>query len=314
MNNAVTSLINTLSMGDVKTMGGLTIVPLMTVEKAPFGFITLRRALQKGLAEITEVSESGVVGKLLVKNKCELPLLIVDGEELSGAKQNRIVNVTVLLEPMQVTEVPVSCTERGRWNYNSDKFDDSGNIAEHRLRADKSADLVDRSMRMERNDFEADQMKVWSSIEEMNCSMAPGERSRTESMKDVFHSQRHTLEEYATFFKMTYGQKGLLSIINGKASSIDLVADTEAFADIYDKLIRSLALSVAYSQPTETKLDADDFKIEAHSFLSKIGACDSVNSPSVSMGIDVCYSSPALTGSALVAKDFALHINAFARK
>jgi len=51
-----------------------------------------------------------------------------DGEELAGAKQNRVINTTILLRENSETIIPVSCTEQGRWSYASAEFFDSGII------------------------------------------------------------------------------------------------------------------------------------------------------------------------------------------
>jgi hypothetical protein len=48
-------------------------------------------------ARVTEVSEAGSVPFLQVANGADRPLLLLDGEELLGAKQNRILNTTVLV-------------------------------------------------------------------------------------------------------------------------------------------------------------------------------------------------------------------------
>ena len=49
-------------------------------------------------ARVTEVSEAGSVPFIQVANRADRPLLLLDGEELIGAKQNRILNTTVLVE------------------------------------------------------------------------------------------------------------------------------------------------------------------------------------------------------------------------
>jgi hypothetical protein len=49
-------------------------------------------------------------------NKGSRPPLIVDGEELVGAKQNRVVNLTILVAAASTLKIPVSCIEAGRWS------------------------------------------------------------------------------------------------------------------------------------------------------------------------------------------------------
>jgi len=62
-------------------------------------------------ARITEVTESGSVPFLQVANGADRPLLLLDGEELIGAKQNRILNTTVLVAGHTEVTIPVSCVE-----------------------------------------------------------------------------------------------------------------------------------------------------------------------------------------------------------
>ena len=45
---------------------------------------------------ITEVSEGGSVPDLRVANLRDLPLLLLDGEQPGGARQDRILNMSVL--------------------------------------------------------------------------------------------------------------------------------------------------------------------------------------------------------------------------
>ena len=46
----------------------------------------------------------------------------MDGEELLGAKQNRIVNLTILVAANSELTIPVSCVEAGRWRARSRAF------------------------------------------------------------------------------------------------------------------------------------------------------------------------------------------------
>ncbi len=120
-----------------QTYENITIVGLKTDIENNTDILHLKKALDLELVEINEINEAGTVDTLKVKNESNVPLLILDGEELIGAKQNRILNTTVLIPPKTEIPVPVSCTERGRWAYNTPKFEKTNNIASGRIRFKK---------------------------------------------------------------------------------------------------------------------------------------------------------------------------------
>ncbi len=74
----------------------------------------LKETLIQNLLKITELNDSGAVPQLKVMKNAELPVLILDVEELMGAKQNRIVNTNILLSEKFETIIPVSGVEQGR--------------------------------------------------------------------------------------------------------------------------------------------------------------------------------------------------------
>ena len=55
------------------------------------------RGHRRRLGQITEVSDAGRVSELKVVVKGERAVLLVDGEELVGAKQNRVLNLSMLV-------------------------------------------------------------------------------------------------------------------------------------------------------------------------------------------------------------------------
>src|ERR1700740_327052 len=59
-------------------------------------YIILDEALASGRAHLAEISEAGSVPELKFVNQSESEVLLLDGEELVGAKQNRILNLTIL--------------------------------------------------------------------------------------------------------------------------------------------------------------------------------------------------------------------------
>ena len=51
------------------------------------------------------------------REQWRLRVLFLEGEELVGAKQNRILNTSVLIAAHTKSKIPVSCVEAGRWGY-----------------------------------------------------------------------------------------------------------------------------------------------------------------------------------------------------
>ena len=51
-----------------------------------------------GLVDVSECEHS-VVETIMVKNDATNPLILIDGEEVAGAKQNRIIGQTMLIPP-----------------------------------------------------------------------------------------------------------------------------------------------------------------------------------------------------------------------
>jgi hypothetical protein len=47
---------------------------------------------------------------------------VLDSEELVGAKQNRVLNLSILVPAHSTTVVPVSCVEAGRCQHRSQGF------------------------------------------------------------------------------------------------------------------------------------------------------------------------------------------------
>ena len=95
----------------------MTLFELLRPQNGGPEYITLREAIERGVFTVTEVSEGGSVPELMVANKGDVAVLLLDGEEVRGAKQNRILNTTILVGPKSTIKVPVSCVEHGRWSY-----------------------------------------------------------------------------------------------------------------------------------------------------------------------------------------------------
>lgn len=74
----------------------------------------------------------------MVVNRAHKPVLLIDGEELAGAKQNRVPNTSILIKEVSETKIPVSCTEQGRRSYASQAFAESGHVMACKSRSKKT--------------------------------------------------------------------------------------------------------------------------------------------------------------------------------
>jgi hypothetical protein len=111
MEKSIQGYLESLQLGEIQQFKNLTMVPVVSDYDDGLGYITLGDALGSGFIEIREVSEGGSVPELRVVNRAGKMVLILDGEELVGAKQNRIVNTTILVAIGAEIVIPVSCVE-----------------------------------------------------------------------------------------------------------------------------------------------------------------------------------------------------------
>src|SRR5437762_1929996 len=98
-------------LGSVVTSGALSVIPVYCSEAADAtGYRTLSEAIALGEVLVNERSQASV-GELRVVNNGALPVLILDGEEVVGGLQNRVVNTTLLIPAKTIFDLPVSCIE-----------------------------------------------------------------------------------------------------------------------------------------------------------------------------------------------------------
>ena len=138
---------------------GVVLAPLFSLRDPVARYVTLDEALARGL-EITEIGPEGAVTELAVSNPLDEAVLLYDGEELAGAKQNRILDVSVLAAPRSKLVVSVSCVERGRWRAVSRTFSSAGHVAHIELRRSKA-----RALGIEPLARGGAQRAVWDSVD-----------------------------------------------------------------------------------------------------------------------------------------------------
>ncbi len=299
---------NHLQVENPTVFENLAVFPLISEDiHSERDYLMLEEAIESGQLAIEEISEGGSVPQLKVTNSGDLPVLILDGEELVGAKQNRVLNLTVLVPARSTTVIGVSCVEAGRWRFRSRHFRPSARVQYPSARAAKSAQ-VSRSLPMRRSAM-SDQAAIWDDIAEKAKRLASF--SLTGAMAAIYETHSHRLETYMKVFSVVEGQVGLIFAIGGKIRGLELFDHPDTFQRSWPKLLRGYALD-AIDPLEQIRGEAPSLEA-ARQFLSTVETAERFERKAVSVGADVRFDSSEVVGGALKAFGRTVHLYAFAR-
>lgn len=297
-----------LKVGAPKTVKNLTLFPLSGNPASSLDYLMIDLALDSKQAAVEEVSEGGSVPELRLVNKSEKVLLVPDGTELIGAKQNRIVNATLLIPPKSTTKIPVSCVEQGRWGYRSRGFRSSPHHAAHRLRKEM---LVHQKMSLkEKRGYESDQGKIWSEVR--NISDEVGFHSPTSALHDVYEGKKEDIEDYLGKFKVQAKQTGAVFFLGDRFEGMELFDKPSTFSKLFNKFLSGVALGALTLQPGQEKVDVDGLRGEVTRLFSEIDQAlfEKYKAP-VGVGEDWRYEGKISIGKALYQEADLIHLSAF---
>jgi len=311
MPNLIAQTLSSVTLGPPVTWDAITMLPLIgsgTVEQEPF-YLTLDEALALGVAEITEISAQGSVPELLVVNNGEKPVFILDGEELVGAKQNRVVNLTILVPAQAKVTIPVSCVEAGRWRARSRAFSS----------APRTQYAAGRAMRMSQVTASmqfsglrhSDQAAVWADIAEKSARM--GAESPSGAMEEIFLRHGEFADRCVETLRASPQQAGALFLLDGRVVGFDLFDRASTLRRLLPKLVRSVAMDAVDKGDASRlgRLSSDLLIKVAEHFLESTCAADVHEDEAVGMGRDLRLSAPTISGAALEASGSVVHLSAF---
>jgi len=304
MDKDIKKYLSSLDLGELQHFNNMAVFPLMSSLDDSPKYLILKQALDQHVLVIGEVTQEGRVPELKVVNKADTPVLLLDGEELAGAKQNRVLNTSILLKENSETIIPVSCTEQRRWSYQSQEFTESGTVMIPKIRKMKSQTVSDSLH--ESREFRSDQGTVWTSIDEL--SEQTGIRSRTAAMKDVYEAKEKELDEYLNTFKCLPGQKGLLPFIDGEVVGFDFLSLDTAYALLHPKLVKSYAMEALLQKAPKTEKPV---KEKGKEFLKEAGRCKEKKYKSIGKGDDHRFEGKQMVGSALKYQKKVIHMAFF---
>jgi hypothetical protein len=268
--------------------------------------------------------------ELLVKNLAPSPVLILDGEELIGAKQNHIVNLTILVAAGQTLHIPVSSVEAGRSGPPLARVRrgrprplrvGGASREDHAGRARKLQE-VSCCMRTEGSRM-ADQGGVWDEIDVKARRMKA--ESATHAAAEMYERSRGELDELVAHLEPLPRQAGAVFAINGVVAGMDVVDSPATWRKSMRKLVHSYGLDAldragepAGSAPAAPAKAASAAKApqaakgpQPARFLAALTRTAAERFPAIGLGEDVRIAGRSVSGGGLMVDGKLVHLVAF---
>jgi hypothetical protein len=253
-----------IHVGDPLCHEALSIFPIFIDIPSKIEYLLSDEAIASGATAVKEISHNGSVPELLVENHGDLRVLFLEGEELVGAKQNRILNTSVLVAPKSTTVIPVSCVEAGRWSHMSRGFRASGSHSPSKLRYYVKSS-VSHSLR-ESGQHRSDQHLVWKEVARQQDSLKTP--SRTHAMSDTFLAYEERIVQFRNSLRYVTESSGVAVAIGVKVACIDVFDKAVVCRKAWNRLLSGFVLDALESNAGEGKTSAQ----EVEQLWSDIGA------------------------------------------
>ncbi len=206
-------------------------------------FLTLDEGLVQGVVTVTEKA-SGQVNELLLENRSEKPLFLHEGDRVTGGKQDRIVQTSLVIAAKSgPLPIPALCVEPHRWTEGS-----TGNV----FHATTNTALAPKDVRMA-SKVEGDQSLVWENVARTKaaCVKSLSATNTSSSLNETIdgaEAKRVSDEALAALKDAPLGSPDLIGVafaVNGKVEEVDIYPCGKLLAKLYPRLLASYAIEAA---------------------------------------------------------------------
>jgi hypothetical protein len=279
-------------IGEALRHDALTVFPLFAESVAGLDYLLADEAIAAGTVTVEEVSESGSVPNLLVNNQGDAAVLFIEGEELRGAKQNRVLNTSVLVAARARATIPVSCVEQGRWRYRSRQFGSVGTHSSSKLRRILKSSVSD-SLKSGHG-HTSNQGQVWGEVTRQMSSL--GSSSDTSAMADTYLNYQDRLNEFRAKLPYVEGASGLAVAVGMNVVAVDLFDKPATCKKAWDRLLTGVVMDALEMKQAEAAVQP----AEIQALLQRLRATDWQPAPAVGEGQEYRTDSGGAHASALL--------------
>jgi ARG and Rhodanese-Phosphatase-superfamily-associated Protein domain len=282
--------------------GHLVLYPIVASQGTLPNVMTMDQAMKAEVLEITEVSDRGSVNRLLLSNEGGVPVFIMAGEILDGAKQDRVLKHDLWLPPhSDKIDVGAFCVEQGRWAYESTGskvFKSSSTIANLNVRAQARA--------------VKDQSAVWQAVEE--TQRKAGYAAPTQSLNAAYED-RKVQTDVEGYMKALGGlprentdMMGVVVQVGHEIIAVDCFSKRDLLLGLWPKMLKSYALEAVARKKVVAEVD----RVRAQRFVRLGAACQVREEANPGSGTLLELNSAKIQGEALVLPQGIVHLELFA--
>jgi hypothetical protein len=232
----IESSLEEMVIGKPITYKNLKIFPLTRRVAPKTRYTTLDEAMKKDWLTIREIG-SGDVNFVELKNTGNQTVLILTGEMISGAKQDRMLKDDVIIPPKSKwVRVPVYCVEHGRWVMASPAFKSSGLVVPNALR--QCARISE------------DQAEVWDEIaasqDRLGIVSSTGTAMANYEDEETKEKVAEYTQRFATLPKLTKNGVGVCVTTGNRIICLDIFASNDLFMKYWSKLLKSYVMDALH--------------------------------------------------------------------
>jgi len=253
-------------LGAGVTAENLTVWPIYADKALEIGeFLTLEEAHAQELAEVREVGGQTVqqgresvqqegqvlqqgrdggatVGRLVIENKGDLPILVVAGTLVKGGKQDRQIGQDFVVKAKSETLVDAFCVEQGRWSFPVVTAN-----GEATVNFGVTNYIASKGVRVGGQYLE-DQSEVWKNVADLNAARSIIEGTSIHNAN--FHTdprffkveQRLRKQVKAHFAGLETKPVGFAYAINGKPVTVRTFAHARICADQLEGFVNTMCM------------------------------------------------------------------------
>lgn len=271
-------------------------------------------ALKDGRLRIQEVSDSGSVNTVLAINSSEDLLFLCDGDILLGAKQNRCVNLSVLLAPNSETPISVSCVEAHRWKSSEPVFRKADYSTPMSIRLQMHSNRVealsDRSN--SRRSELVDQSAVWSNVEALLREHRV--YSRTSALTDAMDQQVDKADSLLNHIPVHEEASGYALFIHGDLKIIEAFHRRDIFAEHLRQVLRGVMTDcISDKKVLKSEMTEEQVWGEIASRIGQLEEAGFVEFPAAGLGEHHSALTKVSSVSLLRYKNASIHLSLAAR-